>query len=293
MAEGWIKLHRQCIERGWFKNRDLWAFWTFCLLKASHSRVRLLVGFQQVELEPGQFVFGLKKASEEMGLSIRTIRTCLDKLETMGNLARKTTNKFSIITITNWDTYQGDESASDKQSDKQATSKRQASDKQEAATGADSQTFFEGDFLKSAKSDNKQEDKNLRKDQGIKNKNTARARERSDVVLPEWLEPSEWDAFREHRLALRSKMTTQAERLIIRKLDVFRQQGQDPVAVLAQSIERGWKGVFAVNGDSNGRGRQPNRMDGVLSPNAQQTLANGERWIAKRRAAARQEEADA
>ena len=35
------------------------------------------------------------------------IRHCLDSLRKRGNVAIKTTNKFSIITIVNWGTYQG------------------------------------------------------------------------------------------------------------------------------------------------------------------------------------------
>lgn len=61
-------------------------------------------------------------------MSERTIRTCLQHLETMQNLTIKTTNKFSIITITNWDTYQSREDINDQQSDQHPTSKRPASD---------------------------------------------------------------------------------------------------------------------------------------------------------------------
>ncbi len=81
-----------------------------------------MVGFQEVILEPGQFIFGLKTASKELKMSIRTIRTCLDCLKRHQNLTIKSTNKFSIITVVNWGLYQSNNI--------EATSKRQASDKQ-------------------------------------------------------------------------------------------------------------------------------------------------------------------
>ena len=38
--------------------------------------------------------------------------------------------------------------------------------------------------------------------------------------------------------------------LTVKRLDELRQQGNDPGAVLDQSVERGWKGVFPLK--SNG-----------------------------------------
>jgi hypothetical protein len=98
----------------------------WCLLKASHDEITVLVGYQKVQLKPGQFVFGRKKAAAETGLSERTIRTCLDCLKSMENVTIKTTNKFSILTIEKWNFYQG---SPDKTTSKM-TSKRPASDQQ-------------------------------------------------------------------------------------------------------------------------------------------------------------------
>jgi hypothetical protein len=103
---GWIKLYRKSLFNGWLKNHNLWVFWCYCLLKASHRENRVIVGNRQIILQPGQFVFGRKKASKETRLSERSIRTCVYNLCTLGNLTIKTTNKFSLITIVNWELYQ-------------------------------------------------------------------------------------------------------------------------------------------------------------------------------------------
>lgn len=126
--DGWVKLWRKSLGSGLLQNHQLWAFWCWCLMKASHRPTRQMVGWQMVELQPGQFVFGRQKAARELGLSERTIRTCLKKLQTMENLTIRATNKFSVITIVNWESYQGHDQQGDQQSDQHATSKRPAGD---------------------------------------------------------------------------------------------------------------------------------------------------------------------
>jgi len=125
MNRGYIHLWRKSLDAGWIRNHELWAFWSWCLLKATYRGYDAIVGLQRVHLKPGQFVFGLKKAAQETGLSIQQIRTIIDFLKKAGNLTIKTTNKFSIITIINWDTYQGGEPQINKQSNKPLTNEQQ------------------------------------------------------------------------------------------------------------------------------------------------------------------------
>ena len=109
MNRGYVKLWRKSLDAGWIRNPKLWAFWTWCLMKATHKEYTLIVGLQAVHLMPGQFVFGRRAAAKETGLSEQEIRTIIAFLVKAGNLTIKTTNKFSVITIINWPTYQGDD----------------------------------------------------------------------------------------------------------------------------------------------------------------------------------------
>ena len=109
MNRGYVRLWRKSLDAGWIRNHKLWAFWSYCLLKASYKEYDAIVGLQIIHLLPGQFIFGRKKASKETGLTEQQIRTILAFLRKAGNLTIKTTNKFSIITIINWPTYQGDD----------------------------------------------------------------------------------------------------------------------------------------------------------------------------------------
>lgn len=109
MHRGYVKLWRKTLDTQGAQNPKFFAFWAWCLLKASHKRCTVMVGNQLVHLEPGQFIFGRKKASRETGLSEREIRTAVAFWASVGNLTIKATNKFSVITIINWPIYQGSE----------------------------------------------------------------------------------------------------------------------------------------------------------------------------------------
>jgi|GEM_PF-4129305 len=113
--EGWISIHRQVIERGWLKDHRLWVLWCYLLLKATHKpytetitiRKNNGVFTERVLLNPGQLIFGRKKASLDTGISEQSIRTSLRKLQHFGNIIVKSTKNYSVITITNFCTYQG------------------------------------------------------------------------------------------------------------------------------------------------------------------------------------------
>jgi uncharacterized protein YdaU (DUF1376 family) len=70
--------------------------------------------------------------------------------------------------------------------------------------------------------------------------------------LPSWLPTETWEAFKRHRVACKAKLSIDAHNLILRELGKLQEQGHDPVAVIEQSIARGWKGVFAYKRTGQG-----------------------------------------
>lgn len=79
----------------------------------------------------------------------------------------------------------------------------------------------------------------------IKNKNKSK-----ETILPEWLDPQDWQDWVEQRINIRKPLTPKAVTLSLNKLTTLRDRGNDPKAVIEQSIERGYTGLFQVNGDS-------------------------------------------
>lgn len=65
------------------------------------------------------------------------------------------------------------------------------------------------------------------------------------LALPPWLEPDAWQAWHAFRNS-RKGWTAHARSLSLRKLTELHSQGYDPRAVIEQSIERGWTGLFPL-----------------------------------------------
>jgi hypothetical protein len=214
MQRGYIKLWRKSLDSEWLSNHVLWCFWCWCLLKATHKPIEQLVGYQKVQLEPGQFVFGIHKASRAINASPQQIRTCLRSLEILGNLTKKSTNKYSIISIVNWDSYQQTEIINNNQLNNQLTNEQQATNY-------------------------KQEHKEHKEQKNKK-------REGSNGI-PEWIPKDLWADFKEYRIRIKAPLTDRATKNLISKLESLKKEGQDPVACINEAITRGWRGIFALD----------------------------------------------
>ncbi|WP_043442094.1 hypothetical protein [Cupriavidus sp. HPC(L)] len=66
------------------------------------------------------------------------------------------------------------------------------------------------------------------------------------VQLPDWLPEDLWAHWQAHRKAKKAPLTPYAAELSIRVLDRLRGEGHDPVAVINESILRGWTGLFPL-----------------------------------------------
>jgi len=79
-----------------------------------------------------------------------------------------------------------------------------------------------------------------------------------EATLPEGVSTKLWQAFTKHRTRLKAPLTDEAGYLIITKLKKLATDGFNPVAVIEQSMERGWKGVFPIdNQGASSNGHQP------------------------------------
>ncbi len=100
--DSFIKLYRRFLEWGWHDDPNMVSLFIHLLLMANYEAKE----WHGITIERGQFVGGRKVLAEMTGISEQTIRTCLSRLEATGEITRKSTNKFSIITITKYDSYQ-------------------------------------------------------------------------------------------------------------------------------------------------------------------------------------------
>ena len=124
--DGWIKLHRQLVEWEWYKDEKVKSVFIHLLIKANHQDNR----WQGIVVKKGQVITGRKVLAEELGLSERSIRTSLNKLKSTNEIAIKTTNKFSLITIVNYDFYQGENNKTTNKTANKVTNDRPSNDQQ-------------------------------------------------------------------------------------------------------------------------------------------------------------------
>lgn len=65
-------------------------------------------------------------------------------------------------------------------------------------------------------------------------------------MIPDWIPQEAWDAYITMRKTIKKPATEYAIKLVIGKLDGWRLEGYDVEAILNQSIEMSWQGVFPV-----------------------------------------------
>jgi len=100
--EGWIKLYRKFCEWEWFNISEMVHLFIYLLLNANQKDGE----WRGILIKRGQILTGRKTLHEATKISEQTIRTCLERLKNTKELTIKSTNKYSIITICNYEQYQ-------------------------------------------------------------------------------------------------------------------------------------------------------------------------------------------
>lgn len=126
MNRGYVKLWRKVDESGLLQNPVVLQLFCYVILKASHKKTKILVNNNVVELEPGQLIFGRKRAAEDLNQSEQSIRTALETLKKMKIVTCKATNKYTLISVDNWALYQCDDQQGNQQ-DNQETNQQSTS----------------------------------------------------------------------------------------------------------------------------------------------------------------------
>ena len=132
MQQGYIKLYRTLIDSDIFQNEKLFKVFIWCLLKATHKERDQVIGRKTIRLKEGQFIFGRLKASSELNMAPSTVWDYMKLLEKHKNINIKSNNKYSVVTIEKWGSYQTKENITDSKSnnntDKKSTRNQQQID---------------------------------------------------------------------------------------------------------------------------------------------------------------------
>ena len=130
----WIKIHTKLLDWEWASCPETMALWIHILLRANYEDKR----WQGITIPRGSFVTSVGNLASTTGLSAQQVRTSLKRLISTSEITSKSTNRFTIITVCKYDSYQLNEELINKQinepNNNQATNEQQTDNKQITTT---------------------------------------------------------------------------------------------------------------------------------------------------------------
>lgn len=120
-----IKLNRKILKWRWYQDSNTFRVFVHLLLTANVTDR----DFEQVTVKRGQLVTSVAHLSRDLKISVKSVRTALEHLKSTNEVAIRTTSKYSVITINNYNEYQ--KAANTRANEGQATGKRGANEGQQ------------------------------------------------------------------------------------------------------------------------------------------------------------------
>ena len=105
--EGFVKTYRSILNWRWYKDANTFRLFFHLILTANYEQGY----FEGRTINRGQRVVSVKKLSEELKISIQSIRTAINHLKSTREITIETTPKYSIITVNNYNLYQSSTNA--------------------------------------------------------------------------------------------------------------------------------------------------------------------------------------
>lgn len=129
MCNGWIKLHRKILDWEWFTSPSTLQLFIYLLLRANKEDKK----WRGILIKRGQLVTSVATISEETKLSTQQVRTSLNRLKSTNEITSKTTNRFTLVTVCKYESYQLYDEAEQqtKQQALQQTNNKQITNKQQ------------------------------------------------------------------------------------------------------------------------------------------------------------------
>ncbi len=110
LTGGYIKLHRKITDWEWYHDATVTRVFVHLLLTANYEPKK----FEGMTIGAGERVISLQGLADEVGFSKGTIVRVLNCLEKTGELKRRVTAKFTIITLKNYTAYNDCEPQADR-----------------------------------------------------------------------------------------------------------------------------------------------------------------------------------
>lgn len=133
MSEGWIKLHRELLDKSiWTCSTPVQKVILITLLMmANHEGREWEFKGKRIKLQPGQFVTSLPSIAKMAGdgVSVQNIRTALKRFAEYEFLTDESTADGRLITICNWERYQRENEEPNSQTNRPLTDHQQTANR--------------------------------------------------------------------------------------------------------------------------------------------------------------------
>lgn len=122
--EAWILLYKKFLNWEWYDHPPTKDVFLHCLLSANF----IDENWKGQKIKRGQFPTSVEKLATTLGLTVQQTRTALKNLQTTNEITIQTTNRYSIITVINYNCYQPNvkQGKGLRGNNKQTTNKQQA-----------------------------------------------------------------------------------------------------------------------------------------------------------------------
>ena len=127
---GFIKIHRSIRKWEWHDDPITLSVWIHLLLDANYENK----AWHGQTINRGQLVIGQAKYAKTCGITQQQLRTVLNRLKSTHEITTKSTNKYTVVTIANYDLYQSNQCESTHKLTRSATNEQQTNNIQITTT---------------------------------------------------------------------------------------------------------------------------------------------------------------
>lgn len=121
IASGFISLHRSMLNWDWYDDIKTKTLFIHLLLTVNHIDGT----WHGMKIYRGSRITSYQNLAKETGLTVREVRTALNKLKSTGELTCKSTHKYTLINVVNYSKFQNANFKNDTLKDTLKTHQRQ------------------------------------------------------------------------------------------------------------------------------------------------------------------------
>lgn len=129
-AGGYVRLYRSMLDWEWYDNDACVRIMLHLLLTVNWEPKK----WHGQTVEPGQIITSMEGLSKTLGMTRTSVRRTFDKLKSSGEVTVQTNNHWTLVTLTNWAEYQGDEPNNGRPLSRPLTDQRPTTDRPAATT---------------------------------------------------------------------------------------------------------------------------------------------------------------